>query len=67
MDNDEEMIQKIIEVLTKAEADRKADREERKAEQEDFLARMKATFDDNRKKAEEDRKADRGLFGNKEE
>jgi hypothetical protein len=34
MDNEEEMIQKIIKMLKKAEEDRKADREERKAFQE---------------------------------
>jgi hypothetical protein len=46
MDNDEVMIQKIIEMLTKAEADRKAFQEkmaaDRKADHEDFLARMHA-------------------------
>jgi hypothetical protein len=42
IDNDEEMIQKIIEMLTKAEADRKADKEERKAFQEKMYADRKA-------------------------
>jgi hypothetical protein len=49
MDNDEEMMQKIIEMLTKGEADRKAYREkmaaDRKADEEErkaFIEWMKA-------------------------
>jgi predicted Zn-dependent protease len=47
MDNMEKMMQQIL-----AQVNANA-----KANEEDLLARMEAIFDDNRKKAEEDRKA----------
>jgi hypothetical protein len=54
MDNMDKIVQQI---LVQMNANAYADRKERKAEQEDLLARMEAKMDSNQKKAEEDRKA----------
>jgi hypothetical protein len=56
MDNMEEMMQQIMDMLVEVKASADAFQEkmaaDRKAKQEDFLARMEAIFDDNRKEEE---------------